>query len=117
MTLDTLLTQTVTVLHFDEGAKDSHGNREPSWDDGGEHLVRLEQTDATEVLVGRDTLVSDWRLYLHEDAVIGGRDRVVDEDGRTFEVMGSPEVQRSPRGPHHIVARLRYVDTWPPASS
>lgn len=70
--------------------------------------ARLEQTAGTEVSTGRDTQISDWLLYLPPDVEISGDSRVVRlSDGRTFEVLGPPNVLVHPRtGPHHIEARL-----------
>jgi hypothetical protein len=71
--------------------------------------ARLEQTESTEVTVGEATLVSDWRIFLEPDEVISNASRIVDSLGRTFEVVGAPNLHRTPRGPHHLEARLRYV--------
>lgn len=72
---------------------------------------RLEQTDSTEVTIGEATVISDWRLFLFPDAVISHADRFIDGSvpPRTFEVVGAPNVHRTPRGPHHIEARLRFI--------
>ena len=70
---------------------------------------RLEQVESIEVSIGEATVVSDWKLFLMPDAVITHRSRFIDADARTFEVVGAPNVQRTPRGPHHIEARLRFI--------
>lgn len=109
MSLRNLLTETVTVLAASNGTADEYGNTSTTFGAGSAYKGRLEQRSAQEVTDGRDTFVSDWVLYLFPDAAINGRDRVVDGNGRTFEVVGPPIVQRSPRGPHHIQANLRFV--------
>jgi len=72
---------------------------------------RLEQTESTEVTAGEATAISDWKLFLLPTAVISHRDRFIDANTppRTFEVVGAPSVERTPRGPHHIECRLRFV--------
>lgn len=71
--------------------------------------ARIEQTESTEVTIGEATVISDWRIFLEPDVVISNASRVVDSAGRTFEVVGAPNIQRTPRGPHHIEARLRFI--------
>lgn len=70
---------------------------------------RLEQTESTEITVGESTVVSDWKLFLMPTVTISHLSRFIDVDGRTFEVVGPPNKLVTPRGPHHIEARLRYV--------
>jgi head-tail adaptor len=108
VSLRNLLTQTVTVRPASDGTVDEYGDTSTVFAAGTTYRGRLEQRSAQEVTDGRDTFVSDWVLYLLPDAVINGRDRV-EADGNTFEVVGAPIVQRSPRGPHHIQASLRLV--------
>lgn len=109
MSLTGLLSQSATVLGFTPGAADEYGNAAESWVESGVWPARFEQTDGREVTDDRDTQVSDWRVFLPPDVEIGGRDRVVDEHGRTFEVVGPPARQSTPAGPHHVVANLRSV--------
>ncbi len=71
--------------------------------------ARLEQTVSAEVTVGESTVVSDWKIFLLPGAVISSGSRIVDAAARTFEVVGAPSIERTPRGPHHIEARLRFV--------
>lgn len=70
---------------------------------------RLEQTDSTEITIGEATVISDWKLYLLPDTAVSYRDRFIDAQARTFEVVGAPNIQTTPRGPHHIEARLRFI--------
>lgn len=71
---------------------------------------RLEQAESIEVSIGEATVVSDWRIFLLPDAEITHASRFVDADARTFEVVGAPNVHHTPRGPHHIEARLRFIE-------
>ena len=70
--------------------------------------ARLEQTDATEITVGRSTEISNWSLLLPPLTAVQPQSTVV-VDGATFEVIGLPEVHHTPSGPHHVQARLRLV--------
>jgi len=67
---------------------------------------RSESEDRTN---GREAQVSEWVLYLDEDADIQGGDRVV-WGTTTFEVDGPPNPARTPRGEHHVEANLRLVE-------
>lgn len=112
VSLDSLLTQDVTVLAPAAGPLDRYNNPTRDWENAAEttHKGRLEQTASTEVTLGRDTVVSDWLLFLPPEAVITPYDRVV-VDGRTgeFEVVGLPDIEHTPRGPHHLEVRLAAV--------
>lgn len=110
MTIRNLLTETVTVRRFQAGAQDRYGDTSEGWNAGSQHRARLEQVSESEVTVDRDTQRSDWRLFLEAGVEIGGRDLVVDSGGRTFEVVGPPDVQKTPRGPLFTTARLRHVE-------
>lgn len=111
MSLASLLAQTVTVRNYAEVGGDRYGNAVPTWSDPGTtYPARLEQTGSSETGGDRRAVVSEWRLFLPADAVIGARDHVVDSDDRTFEVLGAPAKAVKPRRVSHIVARLRYVE-------
>jgi hypothetical protein len=72
--------------------------------------ARLEQTESIEVTVGEATVISDWRIFFFPDEIITSTSRVVNSSGRIFEVVGTPSIERTPRGPHHIEARLRFIE-------
>lgn len=108
MSLALLLSQTATVVHVESGTVDRYGDATSVETSRVHYAARVEQAASTETTEGRDTIVSDWRLYLPPDAVIGASDRV-ECSGNVFEVVGAPDAVRSPRGVHHIEARLRYV--------
>lgn len=77
---------------------------------------RLEQVASAELLSGRDTTTSTYRLFLPAEAELGPADEV-EQDGRRFRVVGAPVVERTPAGAHHVEALLEYVEggPWPQA--
>lgn len=104
-----LLTQTVTIVRRASSGRDAYNNPAYTWTDLATHAGRLTQTEATEVAVGEDRVISDWNLYFPDDADIAAHDRVR-VDGRTFEVVGEPYRVRSQSAVHHVKARLRHVE-------
>lgn len=110
MSFDGLLTQTVALL---EPAADTDDDGNPVDDWGSatstDSKGLLQQTSAIEVTLGRDTVISDWLLFLPADAAVDAVARVV-VDGSTFEVVGRPDLVRTPRGVHHVEVRLRLVE-------
>lgn len=108
-----LLTQTVTVIRLStvEWGSDEEGTPTlvtPAIEESYPGLIQ--QQDTTEIRIGPDTFISDHRLFLDRDALISGFDRV-SEGGRVFEVIGEPDILRTPRGIHHIEAQLRQITT------
>lgn len=109
MTFRRLLTQTATVIRRDSiGQVDEYGNPLPGPEARTDYPARLEQVNTREVLVDRETVTSEWRLFLPPEAVISAQD-LVEVDGERFEVMGRPARESSPRGTHHVEALLRVV--------
>jgi len=106
MSIEALLAQTVTVSRPNYDAVDEYGDLQPGTTTTSIYPARLEQLSSEETIRDRDTIVADWRMYLPAGAVIGPFDQVI-EDDKTFEVWGDPIEQRSPRGPHHLLVRLR----------
>jgi head-tail adaptor len=104
--ISSLLTQTVTVTTRTTGVADDYGNVAESWGSPVEYRARLEQQDGVETQGDQLVVTSRFLLILPASAVITAGDRVTDEDGNTFEVDGPPIKQRTPRGVHHIEARL-----------
>jgi hypothetical protein len=107
-----LLTQTVEVQHHSlgAGAVDDYGNQVDTFAPGVEYAARLEQRIGLEQTGDQNIQVGEWLLILPPEAVIDGTDRVL-ADGATFEVVGPPVRQRTPRGVHHIEAALRLVES------
>lgn len=109
MSLARLLTQSVSVRVPTGTTVDAEGDVTTGYAAPVAYLARLEQTAATEVTTGQERALSDWLLILPPSATITARSRV-DADGHTYEVVGAPMVARTPRGPHHIEARLALVE-------
>lgn len=110
VTLASLLTQTVTIVSA-PAAPDDRGNLVRDWDTATrvDAAARLEPNVTSEVTDGRDSVLTDARLFLHPDAFITAYDRV-EADGLTYEVVGTPGLQRMPRGPHHFEVDLRRLE-------
>lgn len=91
-------------------ATDRYGNTVRDWANATrttysgwvEKRGRTEQTASGD----RNLQLADWLLMLPATAVITGSARV-EYDGATFDVIGPPQLVRTPRGPHHIEADLR----------
>jgi head-tail adaptor len=109
MTLESMLTDTVTVVSPVTGT-DDYGNTGVTWDAATRRNAagRIEPLSSQEVLASRDEIIADWRLFLGPDNPITTYNRV-EWSGKTFEVRGAPAVESTPDGPHHIEVNLRYV--------
>lgn len=103
---------TVTVKVRQDGAVDGYGNPTVSWVDGDTVDVWLQpQSEPVEVVVGRETVVSDWRMHDPSGSVtVSAVDRVSD-GARLFEVVGSPVPRVFPAGvTHRVDVNLRLVE-------
>lgn len=109
MSIKRLLHQIVTVQTIVDSVADRYGVAVDAVSGSVEVAARLEQTESTEVSVGESTIVSDWRAFLPSEVSVTHRDRLVDAYDRTFEVVGAPDTKETPRGPHHLSVRLRFV--------
>lgn len=109
MSLANLLTHTVEVRSSSAGVEDEFGNATASWGAWTTYRGRVEPISGREDVVDRETQIGDHQVFLPHDAVIQGDDQVRYDD-ITFEVIGPPEHYTTPRGPSHIVARIRSVD-------
>lgn len=110
MSFASMLVRTATVTtHTQTGTPDAHGN--PAWVDGTptDYPAWLEQTGEQEILVERNTQISDHRLFLGADAVIDGNSTVV-VDGQAFTVVGPPKLRWTPAGAHHWEVDLKSID-------
>lgn len=72
-------------------------------------LGLVQQTQSVEVTLDRDTVIADWLLFLPASTTIDARARISDGTN-TWEVIGNPNVVRTPRGPHHIECRLVSIE-------
>lgn len=109
MSFAALLGQEVTIVRA-AASVDRYNDVSADWSSATRTVVhgRLQQTDTVEVAVGRDTVIADWVLFLPAGTDVLPSDRV-EVDGATFEVVGLPNVAHTPRGPHHVEARLRSI--------
>lgn len=104
-----MLTTTVRILAFDTNGTDPYGNPAPGWADPTAVTptpARLNQASADELVTDRDTQITTWKLHLPAGTPIGGRDRVLTDEG-LMDVHGEPARRRTPRGEHHVIAILR----------
>jgi head-tail adaptor len=111
MSLASLLSEQVIVIHPGV-ATDAYGNPVPSWASGaasGMVPAAVQQSGGAEQTTDRDTPVSDWLLVVPADTDLSAYDRVLWQD-LTFEVVGRPAPWSTPRGPHHLEARLRLIE-------
>jgi plastocyanin len=113
MTLASLMVHDVTVVHAGTGTN-VYGDTTKDWATATRTGVRgwVSQTSQSEVLDGREAQVSEWVVFLPPEVTVAGGDRIewADLPAVTFEVDGPPNPARTPRGPHHIEARLRVVE-------
>lgn len=113
MTLASMMVHDVTVVHAGT-TTDAYGNQTKDWTAATRTAVRgwVSQTSGNEVLDGREAEVSEWAVYLPAGTVVTGGDRVewADLPAVTFEVDGPPNPARTPRGPHHVEARVKVVE-------
>lgn len=70
----------------------------------------LEQrtADRTEIVAGAAAESSGWVLTCGPDVDLEAQDQVT-VDGVEYEVAGPPWKAHTPRGPHHLEARLRRI--------
>lgn len=109
MTFAGLLAHDVTILTPSTEA-DRYGGTNKDWTNPTSSTVKgwVSQQSGTEIIDGREAQVSTWILYLHPDASVSGKDRVVWE-GLTFEVDGPVHPAWKPGGLHHYEVPLRVV--------
>lgn len=107
MSLEALLSETAVVVRYG-ASTDEYGNTITGAETRTSYAARLEQLATDEQIVDRDTVIADWRGFFPASADITAYDRI-EARGVLFEVVGLPNQQRSPRGPHHLEVVLRYV--------
>jgi len=106
MTLASLLTQAGTLRRRSAVTPDAEGNPVASVVQV-ETVGRLDQQSTGDLADG-DRRTTRLVLILGRDEMIDGSDQW-SQDGRTYEVVGSPHLASSPRGPHHWEVELREV--------
>lgn len=108
MSLQSVLTEQVTIFEPSFDGLDVYGNPQPGTETSTTWPARLEQLASEEIVRDRDTVVADWRMFLPATATVSQFARV-ESDGRQFDVWGDPIEQRTPRGIHHLEVKLRRV--------
>lgn len=110
MSFDTLMTTPVTIVNPATVAN-GYGGKDLDWEAASrtDELAWVHQTSATEVVDGRDSLVSTLKIFGPPDSAITGRSRVEIGD-ETYEVTGRPLVASKPGGAHHVKSVLRIVE-------
>lgn len=107
MSLAGLLAETVTVIRY-VATTDEYGNTVPGAETRTAYSGRLEELATSELVRDRDTVITDWRAFLPATVDLGPYDRI-EARGHLFEVVGLPNQQQTPRGPHHVEVQLRWV--------
>ena len=107
MSFERMLINTCTVSRYATGGIDTYGHAVKTW---GNHLVgqpcRLQATDAREVVIGKEVVLADYRLYLMPVSVTE-RDRVTIGDAE-YEILAVRRVQNG-AGEHHLECDLRTI--------
>ena len=105
MSFNLLLVNTCTVSRYATGGIDAYGHAVKTW---GNHLLgqpcRLQATGAREVVIGKEVVLADYRLYLPPVSVTE-RDRVT-IDATEYEILAVRRVQNG-AGEHHLECDLR----------
>jgi hypothetical protein len=96
MSLPRLLNQPLTLRRWTTDALDEYGNMVEGAADTVIVYGYIEQTDSTETLIDRDTVVTNWTGYVPADTEIGHLDYITFE-GNTFQVNGAPNPVYNPR--------------------
>jgi hypothetical protein len=111
VSLARLLCQPLTVQAMGPKTKDAYGD----WTPGAlgapvAVLGFLEQTASVEVLLGRDTTVTTWKVFLPAETAITPLSTIAFE-GQTFQVSGAPWRAFNPRtkATSHIEAKVVVV--------
>ena len=109
MTLAALLKQPVTVEHRSATSTDPYGNEVPGTTSSETVTGYVEQTQATEIEVGRETYVTTWLVVLPGDVIVDGSDRIV-YDTAILQVVGEPHRTWNPRSQRYIATECRCVE-------
>lgn len=93
---------------------DRYGNQVRDWSQASqtEVLGRLETEErrAEEDDADRAQLAARGVCFLPPDADILGTDRILDSFGVRYEVIGQIATLTTPRGPHHLEARVTSLE-------
>lgn len=110
MSLDALMTESVTILRRTVTGVDSTGDAISKFVRSGKTRCYTEDKASAETIVGRDQVVADREFVLPSGTVLEPYDRLL-YAGVTFEVVGLPaRLIRPGHGEHHVVAQARVVE-------
>lgn len=109
MSFDRMLTQTATIVHHAPAGSDAEGNPTFATATTTTYPALLQQRDSVELVDGELRTITN--LFLFLPAAAAG-ETFTDEvllDGLRYQVVGQPDVLRTPRGVHHVETRLRRI--------
>lgn len=111
MSINHLLTQSLTVQTVDGSTLDAYGNAVPGAVGAPVAVLGyLEQSSTTEFLNARQTTVTTWQAYLPADTAIHPMDYIT-YNAQRFQVDGEPWLVFNPRtsAVSHIQCKLTVV--------
>lgn len=110
MSLARLLSQRCEVVTYGETGTDQLGNTIRGETGRYEYPCRLWLVDSVE-RTGTADVVDAWQAILPpEAAAVVSAGARLEAEGRVFEVRGTPDVKRTPRGVSHVSVTLRFVE-------
>lgn len=115
MSFTNMLTQTATIVHHPPAGSDAEGNPTFGTPTTTVYPCRLEQIQgrgastagSQEMVVGESRTDTNLVLFLPAEAATATFEDEVIIDGVRYQLEGQPDVLRTPRGIHHIEARVR----------
>lgn len=109
MSLARLMVHDVTVVHA-ATTNDEYGTPQKNWATATRVETKgwITQVRSDEVTPDRETQTADWVAFLPLETDVDGFDRL-EWGSLTYEVDGPPLRAWTPRGEHHVEARLRVV--------
>lgn len=110
MSLRSLTNQALTIQRRGTVALDQYNNEVPGTEATVTARGYAEQTAATEIIVDRQTYLTDWLVVIYGTPAISASDRIT-VDGHTLQVVGEPERAWNPRTrkTSHVEARCTEV--------
>lgn len=108
MSFASLLTQDVTLYEPGTPTTDDFGDDQPGSPSPTTAKGLIQPITSAEDIINRDTAVTRWRLFLPPDVTVDRLTRVSDGTD-TYDVLGEPELYRTPSGPHHYEVTLQRV--------
>lgn len=107
-----LMSQRVVLKRPQYGNTDRYGNDAPTFHEQ-EHWIEawayVQPVNSVEEQADMNRRVSEYTLLVGPQTELEADFRV-EVDGRDFEVIGEPQVFRTPRGVHHVEATIRIVE-------